>query len=177
MLPELLTSELHLSRMTKVRSPLVRGLRDLTPGRAEAKEQDTTKRFAAQDPGQLCSFECHRGHFQIFRYSWEGVWQTLWAISMCPGQHKEVWLGRGGREEPIAEGVLAALLWIYKNRLDRHQEWFRSRKFCFKLWQWSWGFFNLLVSHNLYKCNGCLWVCAGSGDIFASMSLTWNSVS
>lgn len=62
MWPNLLTSELHLSKMTKVVSPLMKGLREMAPGWAEMREQDTTKRFAAQGPGQLCSFECHREH-------------------------------------------------------------------------------------------------------------------
>lgn len=43
-------------------TPLVRGLRETAPGRAEMKEQNTTKGFAAQGPGQLYLFECHRAH-------------------------------------------------------------------------------------------------------------------
>jgi len=60
--PNFPTSELHPSKMTKVMSPLVRCLSEMAPGRAEIKEQDTTKGFAARGPGQLCSFECLREH-------------------------------------------------------------------------------------------------------------------
>lgn len=57
-------------------------------------------------------------------------------------QHGEVWLGRNGKEH-IAEGGLAALLWIYKNRLDIHQEWFGSSWSCFEIQQRSSSFFHL----------------------------------
>lgn len=93
MWPNLITSTLHLSKITKFMSPLVRGLRETASGRTETKKQDTTEEFAVQGPGQLCSFKCPRERgvgpkaiSKISEINEKGYVGTLWAISICTGQ-------------------------------------------------------------------------------------------
>lgn len=60
-----------------------------------------------------------KGHFQkLLRNNWEGLCQDFVGHihvhrTRFKLQHGEVWLGRGGREECIAEGGSAALLQVF----------------------------------------------------------------